>query len=55
MVGNCSRERRIVRTELGKYTGDEYYQTEDGVWWEKWDGYDKTGGEVRTKVGNIVS
>jgi len=54
MVGNCPREKRIIRTKLGQYIGDKYWQTEDGIWWEKWDGNDRTGQEVRTKIGNII-
>jgi hypothetical protein len=54
MVGNCPRQRRIVRTELGEQTGEEFWQTEDGQWWEEWDGYDRTGQELRTKRGYIV-
>ena len=54
MVDNYPQQRRIVRTELGKGTGEQYYQTEDGQWWEHWDGNDRTGQELRTKRGNIV-
>lgn len=54
MVGNGNTSLKIVRTELGEKTGEEHYQTEDGRWWEKWDGVDRTGEEVRTKIGSIV-
>lgn len=37
----------IVRTKLGRGTGDEHYQTADGRWWDKWDGTERTGQEVR--------
>ncbi len=45
---NCGL--KIVRQELGKFTGDILYQTEDGQWWKPWDGQDRTGQEVRTKT-----
>ena len=54
MVNNGYNSLRIVRTESGEKTGEQYYQTEDGQWWEIWDGYDRTGEEVRTKIGDIV-
>ena len=54
MVGNGCTSLRIVRTELGEKTGEEYYQTEDGRWWKQWDGIDRTGEELRTKIGDIV-
>ena len=54
MVNNGYNSLRIVRTELGERTGEEHYQTEDGRWWEIWDGHDKTGEEIRTKIGDIV-
>ena len=39
--------RLVIRTELGEGTGDEYWQTADGQWWENWDGIEKTGQEVK--------
>jgi hypothetical protein len=48
MVGETSL--KIIREEEGKGTGDRLYQTEDGRWWEKWDGKDRTGQEVRIKT-----
>ena len=54
MVNNGYNSLRIVRTELGERTGEQYYQTDDGRWWEDWDGIDRTGEELRTKISDIV-
>ena len=54
MGGNHRQEQRIVKTKLGKNTGESYWQTGDGRWWKNWDGIDRTREEVCTKVGNIV-
>ena len=54
MVNNGYNSLKIVRTELGEGTDEQHYQTEDGRWWEKWDGHDRTGEETRIKRGNIV-
>jgi hypothetical protein len=54
MVGNGHTSLRIVRTESGEKTGEQYYQTEDGQWWKDWDGVTRTGEELRTKIGDIV-
>ena len=45
---------KIIRTELGGNTGDEYYQSSDGRWWEKWDGIDRTGEVLKTKREDII-
>lgn len=47
MVGNVNIPDKVVRIELGEGTGDEYCQTADGKWWEKWDGVTRTGQELR--------
>ena len=47
MVFDDSSHTTIIRTELGKQTGDVYCQTADGQWWKTWDGVVRTGEEVK--------
>lgn len=54
MVNNGENTLRIVRFEPGEKTGESYYQTNDGRWWEDWDGVTRTGEELRTRIGDIV-
>ena len=38
----------VIRTRLGRGTGDEFHQTADGRWWEKWRGQPiGTGEEIK--------
>lgn len=55
MVGNGDTRLKIVREKAGRYTGDRYLQTEGGRWWKRWDGYVKTGEEVKVRTnGHLV-
>ena len=54
MVANTNKGLRIVKEELGEYTGDRILYTEDGRVWEQWNGFDKTGEEVRTEISGLL-
>ena len=48
MPGGTTQNNIVVRTELGPYTGDMRYKTNDGKWWKTWRGKDiGTGDEIR--------
>jgi len=40
----------IIKTQLGKYTGDIIYQTADGRYWKKWRGETLHTGEEIKKI-----
>ena len=50
-----STELKIIKRKLGRGTGDILYQTEDGRWWEPWQGeIVGTGDEIRTKTNGTL-
>ncbi len=47
-------ELKIIREKMGRGTGDRLLQTEDGRWWERWDGVVKTGEEIRIRTNGTL-